>query len=101
MGEYEQAGATPFIAGVLFGLAVGELVLTVAHRGTAVLAGGAALVSAGGLGWAAWISSGSGIAPVPGVAYVGVALGAVVAACWVAASGRGRLPRSTTGPPEG
>ncbi|GAC1589598.1 MAG: hypothetical protein NVS3B21_06360 [Acidimicrobiales bacterium] len=101
LGEYEQAGATPYIAGVLFGLAVAELVLTVAHRGTVPLAAGAALVSAGGLGWAAWISSGSGIAPVPAVAYAGVSLGAIVAGAWVAVSGRGRGPRSTTGPRNG
>ena len=101
LGEYEQAGATPYIAGVLFGLAVAELVLTVAHQATVPLAAGAALVSAGGLGWAAWISSGSGIAPLPAVAYAGVALGAVVAGTWVAVSGRGRGPRSTTGQRDG
>ncbi|GAC1378050.1 MAG: hypothetical protein NVSMB4_07640 [Acidimicrobiales bacterium] len=97
LGEYEQAGATPFIGGVLFGLAVGEIVLTVTHRGTTVLAVGAALVSAAGLGWAAWISSGRGIAPVPGVAYAGTALGAIVSGTWVAAAGRRRL-QTAAGP---
>lgn len=100
LGEYEQAGVTPFVGGVLFGLAVAELVLTVTHRGTTVLAVGAAVVSAAGLGWAVWISSGRGIAPVPGVAYAGVALGAIVSGAWVTASGRRRKPHPAAAPQE-
>src|SRR5438067_13336512 len=81
LGEYELAGATPFVAGALFGLVVAEVVLTIAKprpaRGTA-----AAAVAAPGLGmvWAAWISAGHVWRYVPHVAGAGMVLAPLAAA---------------------
>jgi hypothetical protein len=82
VGEYDFAGATPYVAGVLFGLVLAEAVLTVARGGTRALAAVAALECAGGVAWAAWISSGRGVAPFPASGVAGAAIGAVVAGGW-------------------
>lgn len=95
LGEYEFAGAIPFVAGVLFGLAVAEVMMTVARAGTLRMAAWAGLMSGGGILWAVWISSGRGVAPMPTMGYVAVGLGAVVAGGWVALPSRGRGPRRT------
>lgn len=95
LGEYDMAGATPFVSGVLFGLVVAELVLTIAKprpaRSTA-----AAAVAAPGLGmvWAVWISAGRSWHYVPGGAWAGVALAPVAAAFWLR-TGRRRPPPNT------
>jgi hypothetical protein len=90
LGEYDFSGATPYLAGVLFGLVVAEAVLTVARRGTPPLAVAAGLEAAGGLAWAAWISSGRGLAPFPASGVAAAVIGAVVAAGWVAMPSRRR-----------
>lgn len=79
LGEYEFKGSMPYVAGVLFGLVVAEAVLAVARRGGPLLAGAAGVLAAGGLVWAAWISSGRDWHYVPGAAWIAVALGGVVA----------------------
>ena len=83
LGEYDFSGTTPYVAGVLFGLIVAEVTLTVARVGRPVLAAAAAVISGLGVLWAAWISSGRGVSPIPGGAYVGLALAVVVAGGWV------------------
>lgn len=93
LGEYEFAGAIPFVAGVLFGLAVAEVMMSVGRAGTLRMAAWAALMSGGGILWAAWISSGRGVAPIPSMGYFSVALGAVVAGGWIALPSRARAPR--------
>ena len=88
LGEYELTGFTPVVAGILFGLIVAE-VMTVAGRAndvTIVLV--AALMSAAGMVWAAWISSGEDWDYVPGGAWVGVGLAAAAAALWLRTPGR-------------
>jgi hypothetical protein len=59
----------------------------------------AALISGGGVLWAAWMSTQEGVAPIPGAAYAGVVLSMVVAAAWVATPARGRR-RPAPPPPE-
>ena len=95
LGEYEFAGATPFIAGVLFGLAVAEMMITVAKAATVRMAAWAAVMGGGGILVAAWISSGRGIAPMPGMGFVAAALAALVAAGWIVAPSRRRGPTRT------
>ena len=99
LGEYEFAGATPFVAGVLFGLAVAELMLTVARFPTPRLAVGGASMSGAGLGWAAWISSGRGVSPFPAVAFVAIGVGVVVSGGWIGLPLRNRS-RRYAGEPE-
>ncbi|HEV7888909.1 MAG TPA: hypothetical protein VGO92_15230 [Acidimicrobiales bacterium] len=93
LGEYELAGTTPFVAGVLFGLVVAELVLALAkpRPGSAAAAAGV-VAPALGMVWAAWISSGRDWGYVPDAAWAGVALAPVAAALWLR-SGRRRPAR--------
>ena len=90
LGEYDMAGFTPYIAGALFGLVVAEVTLSIARVGTPLLAGTSAVLSGLGMLWAAWISSGDGVAPIPTGAYLGMLLSLIVAAGWVSVPMRGR-----------
>lgn len=98
LGEYELAGSTPYVAGVLFGLVVAEAVVTVARRGGAGLAVFAGLASAAGMVWAAWIAAGRDWHYVAGGAWAGVAVGAAVAG---ARTARARPTVRSTAPPTG
>ena len=91
VGEYEFAGLIPFVAGALFGLAIAELMLTIAVRSTVRLAVAGALFTGGGLAWAAWISSGQGVAPYPAGGYIAIGLGTVIAGGWIAMPSRRHL----------
>lgn len=76
LGEYEMAGWTPYLTGVAFGLVVGETVTSIGRRTGTVVGGACAVLAAGGMVWAAWISSGRDWSYVPGTAWIGVALAA-------------------------
>ncbi|MDQ1436443.1 MAG: hypothetical protein QOK43_72 [Acidimicrobiaceae bacterium] len=90
LGEYEMAGWTPYVSGVLFGLVVAELVLTVARPWPAPRVMVAAAVLSGlGMVWALWISAGRDWGYVPGGGWVGAALAPVAALAWFRNS-RGR-----------
>ena len=94
LGEYPFIGWTPYVAGVLFALVVTEVMLSIGHKHGPILGFGGAALSAAGLGWAVWISSGRGVAPIPGGGWIAIGLGAVVSL------GRGLLPgmRPVAGP---
>jgi hypothetical protein len=77
LGEYQFEGLMPYGAGLLFGLVVGELVVTVARSRSLVLAAACAAMVAAGLGWAAWISSGEGLRPFPILGWVAMVIGAI------------------------
>jgi hypothetical protein len=89
LGEYPFTGVTPYVAGLLFGLVVAEVVVTVSRRRNLVVGVGSALCTVGGLGWAVWISSGRGVAPIQGGAWAGLVIGGVVALL------RGSVTRAT------
>ncbi len=79
LGEYEFSGLMPYVTALLFGLVVAEVAVSIgSHRGivVGVLAGA---WTAGGLLWAAWISSGEGLRPLPVAIWPAMALGAAVA----------------------
>lgn len=79
LGEYEFTGSLPFIAGPLFGLVVGEVVVGVGRDRSipvGLLAGATAF---GGVAWAGWIDSTQGVEPVKPLAWVAAALAAVCA----------------------
>lgn len=84
LGEYELAGATAVVAGTVFGLVVGEVVVTVGRRQDLVLALAAAAMAASGLVWAAWIWTGRPWSSPRGGAWVAAGIGVVVAMVWVA-----------------
>ena len=71
LGEYPFTGWTPFVAGVLFGLVIAEVVVSVAGRQSAVLGAVCAALAAGGLAYAVWDDSGYGIRPIAAVAWIG------------------------------
>jgi len=96
LGEYPMVGTTPFVAGVLFGLVVAELVLTVAKpRPVPAVAAAAVVGPAAGMVWAAWISSGDDWHYVPHLAWAGVVLAAAASAFWLR-SGRRKRPDGPT-----
>jgi hypothetical protein len=90
LGEYEFTGATPIGAGVLFGLVISEIVISVgATRGPIVGVITAAMV-AGALAWAGWVSSGEGLRAFPSGAWIAMVVGAL------AAGARTGVPRRPT-----
>lgn len=103
LGEYEPAGYTPYVAGLLFGIAVGEAVRSVG-RSTSVGMAAAAGVEAGlGLVWAAFIAMAVdefGWSAVPGGAWAGAVLGTVAAAAWVKTSARSKSRDDSRPEPE-
>ena len=80
LGEYELTLLTSIAAGVIVGFLVAEAFLLAADwRGLVpgVIAG---LLAGGSILWAAWISSGNGLAPIRETAWVGVVLALLVGA---------------------
>ena len=87
LGEYPLTGVTGVIAGALFGLAIGEIVLSaggVSWRSRqAIGMAGVAALSAAGLVWAAWISAGHLWRYVANGAWAGVVVGAALGPVWL------------------
>src|SRR4051794_32732355 len=79
VGEYPFHGWTPYLAGVLFGLVVAEVVVSVAGAQSVRLGVASAVFTAAGLAYAVWDDSGYGVRPISTAAWVGVAVGALVA----------------------
>ncbi len=79
LGEYEFTGSLPYVAGPLFGLVVGEVVVAAGRARSTVVAGAAALLAFGGIAWAGWIDSSSGLEPVRGAVWTSATLGALAA----------------------
>jgi hypothetical protein len=69
----------PYASGIIFALVISEVLVTIGQRRGAVIGLAAAVCTAGGLGWAVWISSGRGVAPVPTGAWLAIAVGVIVA----------------------
>lgn len=90
LGEYQLEGATPIVAGLLFGLILAELMTAVAKDRGTPLAGAAAVLAATGMTWGAWLSTGpdEDWSFVPDLAWLGVALAAAAAAVWVRSPAR-------------
>lgn len=90
LGEYELAGARPLLAGVLFGVAVAEVITSVARSvdGDVRLLAASALVTEAGLVWATWISTGHELDLASGTAWLGIVLGSAAAPLWLRSAGR-------------
>jgi hypothetical protein len=80
LGEYAFAGVAVVASGVLLGLFVAEAALAVARSSSRLLALALAGLTAGGLGWAAWVSTGHRLGNVGVAGWLAVTLGAVAAA---------------------
>ena len=94
LGEYEFTGVMPYAAGLLFGMVLGEIAVAVSHRRGVFLGAATALAGAGGLLWAAWISSGEGLRPLPVSIWPAVALAAMAGGGRAAGVRWGRVLRS-------
>ena len=88
LGEYSMSGFTPVIAGLLFGLAVAEVVLAVGRHPSTPLAAAAAVLTDAGLVWAAWIQLHNRHQGVPFGVWLALVIGALAAAGWIRSSGR-------------
>ena len=79
LGEYEFTGSLPFVAGSLFGLVVGEVVVGVGRARSILVTLAAAALAFGGVAWAGWIDSSEGVEPVKGLVWVAATLAAATA----------------------
>lgn len=87
LGEYSISGLVGLGAGLVFGLLVGEVAVSVARSGSTVLAGVVGAAAGGGMLWAAWISTGADLARLAPEGWVAVVLAAITGAI------RARPPR--------
>jgi len=79
LGEYQFTGLMPYATGLLFALVVGEVILSIGGQPGVTSSVAAAFCTIGGLGWAIWISTGQGLAPIPPGAWVALGIGTVAA----------------------
>jgi hypothetical protein len=92
LGEYEFQGTLPWIAGPLFGLVIGEVVVSVGRTHHVAVAAVVAALSFAGIAWAGWIDSTQGVEPVKTLVWVSALLAA--AAGFLRVTG---LPRKGAG----
>ena len=91
LGEYELTLWTAIAAGVIVGFLVAEVVLIASNWRGPLPAAVSGVLAGGSILWAAWISSGRGLAPLRATAWAGVVLAAAV-------SGFRLLPRRRPAP---
>ena len=77
LGEYEFTGTLPWIAGPLFGLVIGEVVVGAGGSHHVAVAVVVALLSFAGIAWAGWIDSTQGVEPVKSLVWVSAGLAAL------------------------
>ncbi|HVE94396.1 MAG TPA: hypothetical protein VNB24_05700 [Acidimicrobiales bacterium] len=95
MGEYELRGLLPYVAGLLFGLAVAEAAITAGGARSWALAVPSAVFAFLGLTWAARIDAGGDIALVTGARWIASCIAAAAAVWWIRQFGG----RATSSPP--
>lgn len=79
LGEYEFTGLLPFVAGPLFGLVIGEVLVGVGRDRSPVVALAGAVIGFAGIVWAGWIDSSEGVEPVKALVWVAAVLAAAAA----------------------
>jgi hypothetical protein len=87
MGEYELRGVMALLAGLLFGLAVAEVAITIGKSSDWALAGVAAVSAFVGITWAAYIDAGDGLDRIAGMRWAGSVLALLAAGWWVRSLG--------------
>lgn len=78
LGEYEFDGALPWVAGPLFGLAIGEAVVAVGAARAQAVAAVTGLLGFSGIVWAGWIDSVEGVEPFKTDVWAAAALAALL-----------------------
>jgi hypothetical protein len=79
LGEYEQQGSLPLVAGLLLGLVLGEVAIAAGRSRHLVVGLVVAAFAFGAMVWAGWIDSGRGLQPIKAGAWWGGGVAAVVA----------------------
>ena len=98
LGEYPFEGATVLVAGVVFGLFIGEAARAVARAPSVPLGIGCALIGLLTMTWAAWISTGRDLSFLGPAGWTAIAIAAASAGLrtgWV----RGERSRPGAGSP--
>ena len=93
LGEYEFTGSLPFVAGPLFGLVIGEIVVGIGRARSVLVATIGATAAFAGIVWAGWIDSSEGVEPVKALVWVAAPLAAVAALLRIVGL-PGRTPRA-------
>ena len=88
LGEYELKGAMAFVAAVLFGVAVAEVLVAAGRQAGLADAVLVACFTAAGFAWSSWIQAGEDWGYVSGGRWAALPVGAAAAALWVRSSGR-------------
>lgn len=94
LGEYNFGGWAVMGSGLLTGLFVAEAAVAVARKGSALLAGACALLSAGALTWAGWTSTGQRLGDAGWKGWAAVALAAAAGGIRARPTGAARRSRS-------
>jgi len=97
LGEYELKGVMAIVAGILFGVAVAEVVLAIAHHPGLTIGLVTGGLAAAGMVWSSWIAEGRTFHYVGTARWVGVAVSLIAAPVWFKGSGR-RAPDSPPSP---
>ena len=82
LGEYTLNGLLAVIGGLLYGLVVGEVVVAVERRPSALGAGAAAVFPPIGWAWSLWISNGHHLHYATWVQWVAALVSAVAGLAW-------------------
>lgn len=99
MGEYELRGPMALVAGVLFGLAIAEVAITVGKSSDWALVGVSAVSAFVGLTWAAYIDAGDSVGRIAGARWIGSVLALLSAGWWVRSLGSRALHSPTAEEP--
>lgn len=97
MGEYQLLGVMAIVAGVLFGLAVAEVAITVGKSSGWPLVIVSGLAAGLGLTWAASIDAGDSLSRIAGMRWLGSLVALISASWWVRTLGS-RAVRSPLAP---
>jgi uncharacterized membrane protein YqhA len=89
-GEYAFVGTTAFVASGLFGVAIAEIIASLARRVDVYLMAAAALLVEAGTVWSMWISTSHRLDLAPVVSWAGVVFGMAAAVAWLRTA-RGRV----------
>lgn len=88
IGEYDMVGFTAFLIAVLFGVAIAEVLASIARTDALELAASCALLTQAGLVWGLWIETGHHYDRAPAEAWVALVVGAAASAAWFRSAGR-------------
>ena len=88
LGEQPLEGVMVVVAAVLLGVALGELIYSVARYGDGWLAGAAALLTEAAMVWALYIETGHRLDLAGAEAWLATGLGCAISAFWVRSAAR-------------